>query len=88
MTIVRNNNPPKIQRIMVLGGEGQIGAPLCKFLKEKKHKVYNVDLLHGEQEDLRKMTDQVSYWISQVDFVFFLAKSIISGIKSTPINCV
>lgn len=58
---------------MVLGGSGQIGAPLCEFLRSQGHKVYNVDLVNGEEYDLRKLNSTVSYWMSQVDFVYFLA---------------
>lgn len=72
------NASKKIRKALVLGGEGQIGKPLCEYLSRQGVKVYNVDLLHGENEDLRKLHDQhlADYWMSDVDFVFFLAYDI------------
>jgi len=58
---------------MVLGGSGQIGRPLCDFLYRRGCKVYNVDLVLGKDHDLRNSQNIASYWMSQVDFVYFLA---------------
>lgn len=69
----------KIKKAMVLGGEGQIGKPLCEYLKTQGVKVFNVDLLHGPTEDLRttESTDStIEYWLKDADFVFFLAYDI------------
>jgi len=69
----------RIRKAMVLGGEGQIGRPLCKHLEHQGIEVYNVDLLHGPQEDLRlpeSADPAIERWLCDTDFVFFLAYDI------------
>lgn len=59
-------------RILVLGSDGQIGAPLVKYLKRKGHGVIGFDIFSSSKEDLRQpyiLDDILPY----VDFVFFLA---------------
>jgi len=63
----------KLQRVMVLGGEGQVGKPLCNYLESQGIKVVNVDLLLNETHDLRRDSATVSYLMRNTDFVFFLA---------------
>jgi len=72
------NKSQNIKTALVLGGEGQIGQPLCEYLTKQGITVYNVDLLHGPAEDLRNASgndakSNVEYWLEAVDFVFFLA---------------
>jgi len=66
----------EIRSVLVLGGEGQIGKPLVQYLMKQKIKVYNVDLLLGQDNDLRGDCNLIDYWLSSVDFVFFLAYDI------------
>lgn len=66
----------KIKSVMVLGSEGQIGKPLSTYLKKNNIKVYEVDLLSGKEQDLRGDCKLIDYWLSSVDFVFFLAYDI------------
>lgn len=62
--------------MMVLGGSGQIGLPLCQYLSKQGIKVYNVDLILDNEHDLREDCRLADYWMEQVDFVFFLAYDI------------
>ena len=62
--------------MMVLGGAGQIGKPLVEYLKSQNIRVYDVDLVYGQEQDLRKDCLLVDYWMAQVEFVFFLAYDI------------
>lgn len=70
------NKSKKLRKVMVLGGSGQIGEPLCDFLEKQNHKVFNVDLVVDSSHDLRKDSEIVDYWMQQVDFVYFLAYDI------------
>ncbi|MFA6049694.1 MAG: NAD(P)-dependent oxidoreductase [Candidatus Paceibacterota bacterium] len=66
-------------KYLVLGSAGQIGAPLCKFLKKKGHQVIEVDIVNDDiHQDLRTAAEPGDYknWpyrIEEADFVFFLA---------------
>lgn len=63
-------------QILVLGSEGQIGAPLVKYLKTLGHKVDELDILKDpNNQDLRKTqgTFLQTELFLQADFVFFLA---------------
>lgn len=68
----------KITKALVLGGAGQIGKPLCEYLARNGVKPYNIDLVLGEDHDLRVLNQRslVEYWMKEVDFVFFLAYDI------------
>lgn len=65
----------------VLGSSGQIGAPLCEFLREQGEEVIEIDLVRDEHlDDLRRADERDvqswSHWtnrLADADFVFFLA---------------
>jgi len=59
-------------KILVLGSDGQIGAPLTKYLRELNHEVVEFDIYSNHENDLRKenVLDNI---MPDVDFVFFLA---------------
>lgn len=61
-------------KYLVLGSAGQIGIPLCSYLKKIGHEVLTFDIVDDLSEDLRipnnKKLDQ---YMSDCDFVFFLA---------------
>ena len=62
-------------KYLVLGSSGQIGAPLCEYLRSTGNKVYTYDIEDDEVgQDLRlrhKLRDFISF--HSPDFVFFLA---------------
>ncbi len=61
-------------KILVLGSEGQIGKPLCKFLREQGHEVLGLDLVHGVRQDLRHIDSLMkATYFRWADFVYFLA---------------
>lgn len=59
-------------RILVLGSDGQIGAPLTEYLKKNNHEVVEFDIYSNSQNDLREVNilDEI---LPDIDFVFFLA---------------
>lgn len=59
-----------IKKNLVLGGSGLVGKGLCRYLESIGEEVINIDILNGEEQDLRVM-DLTPY--SNVDFVWFLA---------------
>ena len=59
-------------KYLVLGSAGQIGAELCKFLKNKGDEVVEFDIVNSPDEDLR-VPEVLDSIISGVDFVMFLA---------------
>lgn len=59
-------------KIVVLGSDGQIGAPLTEHLKKLGHQVYEFDIESNILEDLR-VPNILNSVLSEVDFVFFLA---------------
>ena len=61
-------------KYLVLGSSGQIGAPLVQFLRQHNHKVYTLDIVEDEAEDLRLVNNKllVKYAV-EADFIFFLA---------------
>lgn len=64
-------------RILVLGGEGQIGKPLCDYLRNKGHKVTSFDIKNSEFQDLRyKNTSNQQFAFQECDFVFYLASDV------------
>jgi nucleoside-diphosphate-sugar epimerase len=54
---------------LVIGSDGFIGVPFCRFLESKGEKVIRFDIKHGSKEDARfeKLP------LSDVDLVYFLA---------------
>ena len=61
-------------RVLVLGSNGQIGAYLTEYLKEKGHDVREFDVSNGEEQDLTTIpSTQLHAAISTADFVYFLA---------------
>ena len=60
--------------ILILGSSGQVGAYAVEYFKNQGHHVNEFDYVRNEQEDLRKINnDLLDSAISQSDFVFFLA---------------
>ena len=61
-------------RHLVLGSAGQIGAPLCDFIKAQGDEVATFDIVDDVTEDLRIYDNPLlDFEISKSDFVYFLA---------------
>jgi nucleoside-diphosphate-sugar epimerase len=60
-------------RIVVLGGAGQIGAPLVAHLSKLGHTAISIDTLNSPSHDLRLVMQIWKDEIHAADFVFFLA---------------
>ena len=61
-------------KICILGSEGQVGKALEEYLLEKNYEVRGIDIVKGEDNDLRKAnSDTITQAIEWSDFVFFLA---------------
>ena len=59
---------------LVLGSSGQIGAPLCDFIRSQGDEVITFDIVASEKEDLRIYNSSLlEENISKADFVYFLA---------------
>jgi nucleoside-diphosphate-sugar epimerase len=65
---------------LVLGSAGQIGSHLVEYLKTQGEKVYEIDILNNEWEDLRIQNNMVldEYLLEadivyECDIVYFLA---------------
>ena len=54
---------------LVIGSDGFIGTPFCKFLEEKRETVIRFDIKRGEKEDART----AKLPLAKVDKVYFLA---------------
>ena len=59
-------------RILVLGSDGQIGAPLVKYMKRRGHAVMEFDNYSFPPHDLR-VPHILDNLLHEIDFVFFLA---------------
>ena len=59
-------------RVLVLGSDGQIGAPLAAYLREQGHSVVEFDNYSNPYDDLR-IPHILNSILREVDFVFFLA---------------
>lgn len=61
-------------RHLVLGSAGQIGAPLCDFIRSQGDEVDTFDIVDCKSEDLRvHKSALLEERISKADFVYFLA---------------
>jgi nucleoside-diphosphate-sugar epimerase len=61
-------------KYLVLGSKGQVGEPLCKYLKKAGEDVLTFDIEANAQEDLRIPNNQIlDSYIKESDFIFFLA---------------
>ncbi len=61
-------------KVTILGSAGQIGAYLSEYLKKKGHDVTDIDIVNGNQYDLRVTPSTIiEKAIESADFVFFLA---------------
>ena len=61
-------------RVLILGSNGQIGAYLTEYLKEKGHDVREFDVSNGVEQDLTTIPNpQLHAAIMTADFVYFLA---------------
>jgi nucleoside-diphosphate-sugar epimerase len=54
---------------LVIGSEGFVGVPLCRYLEQKGERVRRLDIKRGPQEDARVCLLD----LEGVDFVYFLA---------------
>jgi len=61
-------------KVVILGSEGQIGAYLTEYLRDKGHDVTEFDVVNDEEQDLTKIPNtKLMHDIRLADFVFFLA---------------
>ena len=59
---------------LVLGSSGQIGSHLVDYLKRHGEKVYEIDILNNEWEDLRIQDNMIlDEYLAECDVVYFLA---------------
>jgi nucleoside-diphosphate-sugar epimerase len=59
---------------LVLGSAGQIGSHLVDYLKRQGEKVYEIDILNNEWEDLRIQDNMIlDEYLAECDVVYFLA---------------
>lgn len=63
-----------MDKILILGSSGQIGAYLTEYFEKKGKTVFEFDILNGEEQDLTKIPNPLlEEKIRDSDFVFFLA---------------
>jgi len=61
-------------KYLILGSAGQIGAPLCEYLKSIGQDILTFDIVDNNDEDLRiPNNSKLDSYIKDCDFVFFLA---------------
>jgi len=61
-------------KYLVLGSSGQVGYPLCNYLRNNNHEVIEFDIVEDELEDLRIKNNQLlEKYIKECNFIFFLA---------------
>ena len=60
-------------KYLVLGSDGQIGHPLCDYLRRMGHEAMGFDIAANSEEDLRSNKDLLRQRMREADFVFFLA---------------
>jgi nucleoside-diphosphate-sugar epimerase len=62
------------KKVLILGSKGQIGDYFCYYLRKKKYKVFEIDIVRSKKEDLRNFDNKkIKNLFSSADFVFFLA---------------
>jgi nucleoside-diphosphate-sugar epimerase len=62
------------KKVLILGSKGQIGDYLCYYLRKKKYKVFEIDIVRSKKDDLRNFDNKrIKNLFSSADFVFFLA---------------
>jgi nucleoside-diphosphate-sugar epimerase len=59
-------------KYLVLGSAGQVGAELCKFLRNENHEVVEFDIASDDSQDLR-IPNVIDNLVEESDFVMFLA---------------
>jgi len=65
------------QEILVLGSEGQIGKPVCKFLEKNGHEVIKIDLKKSRHHDLRfDLYPSLLSAFGLCDFVYYFASDV------------
>ena len=63
-----------MERILILGSEGQVGAYLKEYLNKKGYKVLDFDIANGTHQDMTKIPNaELHRKIMLADYVFFLA---------------
>lgn len=60
-------------KYLILGSEGQIGKPLCSYLRNLGHKIIGLDIVNDPNQDLRSYYYMFDHYFSWADFVMFLA---------------
>jgi len=61
-------------KYLILGSEGQIGAALTAYVKNKGHIALEFDLVNGREQDLRIHNNPLlESLVKECDFIFFLA---------------
>lgn len=61
-------------KYLVLGSAGQIGIPLCEYLKSLNHEILTFDVVDNKDEDLRISNNtKLDAYMKECDFIFFLA---------------
>lgn len=62
------------KKVLILGSEGQVGAHLKEYLKNKNYSVLEFDIAKSKFQDLRKFRNKkLADLIRQSSFVYFLA---------------
>lgn len=63
-------------KILVLGSSGQIGAPTCKYLRDKGHEVVEWDIENSKYQDLRFYNHGLYNTMKDCDFVYYFASDV------------
>lgn len=63
-------------KILVLGSDGQIGKPTCKYLQEQGHEVVEWDIKLDVSQDLRLAGAQLIETMNSCDFVYYFASDV------------
>mgnify|MGYP001477610072 FL=1 len=62
------------KKVLILGSEGQVGAHLKDYLKNKNYSVLEFDIAKSKFQDLRKIRNKkLANLIRQSSFIYFLA---------------